>query len=240
MIDAADFAHELANEDNLTEVKLVVRTAWFLSKTTGQKTVNAVEPVRFLADWSIRPNINMSRLKGKLRKSNEVSYRADGTIQIPMKSLQQFDQHYAQLLAGAPPQIKDSVLDSSDFVEARTYVKELVRQVNGSFQFQMFDACAVMMRRLAEVLIIDAFSATGNDSRIRGADGNLLMLNGLIGALKSGHTFKLSRNAPGYLETLKLLGDNAAHSRNYITKRRDIEEFSQKFRMIIHELRALI
>jgi hypothetical protein len=65
------------------------------------------------------------------------------------------------------------------------------------------------------------------------------MMSGLISELKSGKDFKLSRNAPKWLDHVKELGDNAAHSRTYITKKLDIDDFAASFRKLIAELQGL-
>jgi len=239
MSSAGDFAHALSTETGLKEVDLVLRAAWFLRETTGQKDIPVADAVDFLKQWSIRPNINTTRLKGKLRKSKDVSYQAGGLLHIPAAKMHDFKTTYGSLLETKAPDIDDRVLQAEDFSDARPYVVALVRQINGAHQFELYDCCAVMMRRLAEVLIVDAYSRKGADSLIRSSDGNLKMMNGLINALNSGATFRLSRRAPEYLEHLKTLGDTAAHSRNYITKRKDIEDFAQKYRMLVEELKDL-
>lgn len=239
MIDAGDFANTIAFEAGLTEVDLVIRAAWFERRTTGEREIPLETAVEFLRVWSIRPNINITRLKAKLRNATGVSFKANGLLHLPAGTVQVLDETYSDFITPKPPEIVDTILQSSDFGSGRSYIQELVRQINGAHQFELFDCCAVIMRRLAEVLIIDAYLGKGHDDQIRDGDGNLKMMNGLINALKSGQVFKLSRNAPKYLEDLKTLGDNAAHSRNYLTKRKDIEDFAQKFRILIEELKSL-
>lgn len=240
MSDPGNFAHAIATELGLTEVELVVRAAWYLRTISGERNVPVEDAIEFLKEWSIRPNINVTRLKTKLRKTRNVSFQASGNLHIPASNMTEFDREYLQFLEIPPPQIEDTILQNADFVEARQYIQEIVRQINGSFQFKLFDGCAVMMRRLAEVLIIDAYISKNEDNQIRDGDGNLKMMNGLIKSLTSGRTFKLSRNAPKYLDDVKTLGDNAAHSRNYITKSKDIEDFAQRYRMLIEELKNLV
>jgi hypothetical protein len=240
MIEPAEFAHAISAEIGLSEVDLVVRAAWFLRKESDSQSIPVEEATKFLSVWSVRPNINLSRLKKKLKKAPNVSFRADGMIHIPLNSMRELDALYSGFLKASEPHIEDTILELIGFENGRPYVKALVRQINGSHQFGFYDCCAVLMRRLAEVLIIDAYTKKGEDIKIRGADGNLQMMNGLINALKSGQTFRLSRNAPNYLETLKTLGDTAAHSRNYITKKKDIDDFSQKYRMLVEELNNLV
>lgn len=239
MVEEADFAHLISSEKGLSEVELALRAAWFLQTKSDSNGVPFSSTVAFLSTWSIRPNINTSRLKLNLRKSPLVSIRSDGTIHIPLKVTQDLNSKYQEYLEVKPPAITDTVLDASDFKTDRKYIQDLVRQVNGACQFELYDCCAVMMRRLAEVLIIDAYAKKKCDDVIRDNSGNIKMMKDLINALTSGATFRLSRNAPQYLELVKMLGDTAAHSQNYITKKKDIIDFAQKYRMLIEELRTL-
>ena len=233
-----EFAHALTEDETLTELEMAVHTSWFLCARDNALDVELSDVVGFLREYSVRPNINTSRLKAKLKNDRAVTISPSGVIHLPRKTSNVIADRYAHIFA-AKPKIEDGVLVAEDFTTSRKYVSAIVRQVNGSYQMELFDACAVMMRRLAEVLIIEAYAAKRMDNKIRGADGNLKMMNGLIGALNSGATFKLSRNAPTYLEQLKNLGDTAAHSRTYITKQKDIDDFSHKFRMLIQELLEL-
>ncbi|MDJ0825593.1 MAG: DUF4145 domain-containing protein [Rhodobacter sp.] len=236
--DDIEFAHAISHESGLNEVDLARRTCWYLCQRDGVKSVPIKQIVDFLAEHSVRPNINLYRLRDRLKADRGTSISSGGAVQLPKKSQSEIADRYSDILS-APPVISDTVLVISEFEGSRKYVASIVKQVNGSYQFEFYDCCAVMMRRLVEVLIIDSYSAKGEEAQIRGADGNIVMLNGLINALKSGRTFRLSRNAPSYLETLKVLGDTAAHSRNYITKKKDIDDFAQKYRMLVEEVRHL-
>ena len=74
MSDAGNFVHAVSTEVGLTEVELVLRAAWYLRTTTNQTSVSVEDAVGFLKQWSIRPNINITRLKQKLRRSRDVSF----------------------------------------------------------------------------------------------------------------------------------------------------------------------
>ena len=59
-------------------------------------------------------------------------------------------------------------LFSMDIVKgARGYVKEMAKQANGCYRNGWYDACAVMVRRLLEILIIDSFEDKGKLNDIR-------------------------------------------------------------------------
>ncbi len=182
---------------------------------------------------------NMGRTRTALKRLRGVTVSKDGTVKLDLRQQSEFNAELGEHLTVQLPEVRDEILISTDFSDQRRYVQLIVKQINGCYQFGFFDACAVMMRRLAEVLIIDAYCDIGNDEKIRDANNNLVMMSGLVNALTSGVTFKLSRNAPKTLELLKTLGDTAAHSRSYITKRKDIDDFAQSYRMLVEELRDL-
>ena len=55
--------------------------------------------------------------------------------------------------AGTRP-TSQSVLPNSLVAGTRGYIEKVVFQINGSYEKGWFDACAVMMRRLLETLIV--------------------------------------------------------------------------------------
>lgn len=209
-----------------------------LEQVDSNEPLNLTRICDFMESYKLRSNINRPRLRGNLSKRKDISTPKGKPISVPLATARELRSDYGQFLSPRPPEIEDTILVASDFDGARAYVQAIVKQINGCRQFGMFDACAVMMRRLAEVLIIDAFEA--KKKRVEILDvGNYMMLSGLIGVLLSGRHFKLSRNAPKWLERLKEFGDNAAHSRTYITKEIDIDEFKGSYRNLISELIAL-
>lgn len=50
---------------------------------------------------------------------------------------------------------------------AKDYIQKIARQANGCYEKGWYDACAVMVRRLIEMLIIDSFDARGKLSDIK-------------------------------------------------------------------------
>jgi hypothetical protein len=238
MSDPEGFSEQLALAEERTEVDIAVAVAWFLSERAGSAPFLA-EVVEFIQSNGIRHNLNKSRLGDKIQKDKRTSAPKGKPISIRPSVKKELAEKFSAFLAAPTPEVQSWILQHNDFATARGYVKALIDQINGTHQFGFFDACAVMMRRLAEVLVIDAFVDRGNDALIRDSNGDCLMFKGLVRVLKSGTEYRLSRNAPAYLDALKLLGDTAAHSRTYITKKKDIDDFSHRYRMLIEELSSL-
>lgn len=236
-ISLNEFADHLVSGPKLNELQTCLAVAWYICMSKGANATPFKGVVDNIEELGLRHGINRTRLAASINASRLAVVR-DGELKFTLSHKNTLSSTYSFAFTPPAPPIPDSVLQFADFADARVYVRDIARQVNLGYEHGLFDACAVMMRRLTEVLIIDAYEAKGTRDKILDK-GNYLMLNGLIGCLLSGADFKLSRNAPKWLERLKELGDNAAHSRTYITKRLDIDEFKGSYRNLISELLGL-
>jgi hypothetical protein len=75
----------------------------------------------------------------------------------------------------------EQVLSHSLVRGTRGYIEKIVLQVNGCYERGWFDGCAVMIRRLIETLIIEAFEHYKIAHKIQNRNGDffyLLMLRG--------------------------------------------------------------
>jgi hypothetical protein len=117
----------------------------------------------------------------------------------------------------------------------RTYIERIANQINGAYEKGWHDACAVMMRRMLETLIIEAFENHNIQSKITGRSGDYLYLRDLVAKCVAENSWTLSRNSKSALPKLKDVGDKSAHSRRYIAHRQDIEGLIPDFRGVIQE-----
>ncbi|MCR9278665.1 MAG: DUF4145 domain-containing protein [Pseudomonadaceae bacterium] len=118
----------------------------------------------------------------------------------------------------------------------RGYIEHVVYQINGCYENGWFDACAVMMRRLLETLIIECYEAHNIDHQVKNKDGDFLMLGGLIDDMLQNANWNLGRTAKKSLRKLKEIGDKSAHSRRYNAHRPDIDRLQGDFRDVCQEL----
>lgn len=117
----------------------------------------------------------------------------------------------------------------------RGYVVTVCRQMNGCFSSGWYDAAAVMMRRLLETSIIEAFEAHHPDHKIKNSQGDFLQLSDLISAALSETSWNLSRNTKKALPNLRDVGHISAHARRYTAQKPDITKISQDCRIAIEE-----
>ena len=118
---------------------------------------------------------------------------------------------------------------------SRGYIEKIVNQINGTYENGYFDACAVMIRRLLETLIIEMFEHHKIDSKIKNREGNFFFLRDLIDITLKEQKWNLGRNTKTNLRKLKDIGDKSAHSRRYIAHRNDIEKHIVAIRDVVQE-----
>jgi hypothetical protein len=118
----------------------------------------------------------------------------------------------------------------------RGYIEKVANQVNGCYENGWYDACAVMLRRLIETLIIEAFEKHSIAHRIKNPQGDFLYLRDLITCSLGETAWNLSRNCKQALPKLKDIGDKSAHSRRYVAQRGDLEPLLSDVRLVVQEL----
>lgn len=129
-----------------------------------------------------------------------------------------------------------SVIPGSVVRGTRGYIEKVANQANGAYENGWFDACSVMIRRLIETLIIEAFEKYALSSKIKNGSGDFFYLRDLIAACSAEQTWNLSRNCKQALPKLKDIGDKSAHSRRYVAQRGDIDPLLADIRLVVQEL----
>lgn len=117
----------------------------------------------------------------------------------------------------------------------RGYLVTVGRQMNGCFSESWYDGCAVMMRRLLEISIIEAFEHKAIAQKIKAADGNYLHLTDLVARALAEPTLPLSRNAKKLLPQLRDIGHMSAHGRYFLAQKEDLSKVQQGCRVVIEE-----
>lgn len=131
---------------------------------------------------------------------------------------------------------KQLVLPISIVRGTRGYIERVANQVNGCYEKGWYDSSAVMIRRLLETLIIEAFEHHGLASKIQNASGDFLYLRDLIDICLKEKAWNLSRNCKQSMPKLKDIGDKSAHSRRFNAHRGDIAPLAADIRLVVQEL----
>ncbi len=113
-------------------------------------------------------------------------------------------------------------------------MKKVLWEVNRCYDAACYNACAAMIRRLTETLIIEAFEHHGIAGKIK-KDGDYLDFSGLIGMAISESKLGLTRNTKRILPDLKFFGDLGVHNRKALVRKDDIDKLHQATRSAIEE-----
>ena len=107
--------------------------------------------------------------------------------------------------------------------------------MNDCFSAGWHDGCAVMMRRLLEIVLIEAFENKKIAQKIKDKNGNYLHLTDLIGVTLAEPSLTLSRNAKTALPQLRDIGHASAHGRHFTAQKPDIERVRHGCRIFVEE-----
>lgn len=226
-----------ANFASLNEVRRVCHLAFYFLKKAKAEEFTASDGAKWLTDLRYsRPNV--SRLHDNLRSCRDtVRGTKHSTFRLHADFVKTLDARFPQL-SEKSQDVLDSgtILPEVDYQKTRGYIEILAKQINASYENNLFDGCAVLMRRVLEVLLILSYRHLKVESTIQDGNGNYLTLDGIIGDAKTNSTLALSRNSKVCLDTFRQLGNFSAHKIEYTCRREYIAPHIQDFRALVAEL----
>ena len=130
-----------------------------------------------------------------------------------------------------------SILPEALFQQLSPNFQSLCKQINASYENNLFDCTAVIMRRLLEGLLVLSYQNSGIESEILAKDGiHHISLDKIIKNAEQSTVLKLSANTRKELMLFKDLGNYSAHKIWYNCTQQDIKPHILKYRVIIEEL----
>lgn len=183
---------------------------------------------------------NTSRLKDKLIKGKEKAFietKGKKTIEFIPVILQSLETHLGSLwLDSTSIQSNSELIDESKFCGQRNYLDRLVHQINHSYANNCYDATAVLLRRLFEVVLVLSYQNLGIDEEIKDpSESGYLMLEGIVKNAKNNRTLNLSRIKSEF-DTFRKVGNFSAHSITYTAGKKDIDDIKLNYRVMLEEL----
>lgn len=184
---------------------------------------------------------NTSRLKNNLLKRKDkaftVSKHDKNKLEFISTVLSKLNRDYGNLWLDTETIISSNeVIDENRFCGKRTFLTKLIKQINSSYKNNCFDACAVLMRRLFEILLVLSFQHNNIDNLIKDKTGNgYVMLERIVAIAQNDRTLKLSRNKTCY-DMFREVGNFSAHSITYTAGAKDIDDIKIYYRVMLDEL----
>ncbi len=197
----------------------------------------AGDGAKWLSDLSYsKPNV--SRLDANLRSSRDTVRGSKGnTFRLHASFVKALEARFPQLSEKSQEVVDlGTILPEVDYQKTRGYIESLSKQINASYGQNIFDGCAVLMRRLVEVLLILSYRHLKLEASIQDRNGNFQMLEGIVNDAKTNSALGLSRNSKNSLDIFRELGNFSAHKIEYTCRREYITPHIQQYRALFGEL----
>jgi len=237
-ISSEDFCVRLA-ELKLNHVDKAVSILWFHDQRREGTAKTSGELSRAMRDSGIgEPH---STKLGKSLEASKHTLSKSNNFRIKPTSRQQVKNWLSPILETPEYQMdhKSGYLPEDVWTGTITYVGKLAKQLNTCFKVGCHDAAAVMIRRVVETLLIEAYEAKGIDHHIRdNTSNNYFMLKRILDDAinHDQQRLKLSRDTKAILRKIKEAGDRSAHNRRYIAVEADLKNIRSGVRLAVDEL----
>jgi len=220
---------------SLAEVDKACYLAFFYLRKEKKEEFTVVEVEQWLVKaGSAKPN--RSRLTERLRSSQSTIKSGRG-FRLSLKFIGELDARFPDVAEKSQEVIDTgTILPAADYQKTRGYIESLAKQINAAYEHNIFDGCAVLMRRLVEILLILSYQKLGIDAAIKDSSGNYFLLDGIISDARNNTMLNLSRNSKKTVDVFRTLGNFSAHKIEYICRREYIREEITPFRALVSEL----
>ncbi|PHQ57054.1 MAG: hypothetical protein COC16_02010 [Lutibacter sp.] len=224
---------DLSEKSELEKVKYV---GFFLLKEKKNSDFTVSELSQLFSDVGFsKPN--SSRLTDKIKKSRDfIKGTRNNSFTLHFKINSELETELPLLGEKSEEVIAfDTILPESLFQGTRGYIEKLCKQINASFENNIFDGAAVLMRRLMEVLLVQGYDHQNRLAEIK--DGNdLKNLNTIINYTVSNNVFSLSKGTKECLDIFRKLGNFSAHRIQYNCRKTELKKVAMEYRVAIEEL----
>ena len=139
------------------------------------------------------------------------------------------------------PQARTTLSTSAPFLpndlidDRHGIIQKVLWEANRCYEAACYNACAAMIRRMVENLIIEAFEHQGIGKKIKqGTD--YIDFAALIGKATAEPKLRLTRNTKRVLPDLKFFGDLGVHNRMALVRKDDLDRLHNAIRAGIEKL----
>lgn len=236
----ADFCEQVTKLDK-TNAEKAVAILWYHDHKTPDVAMTSRALTKIMGDHHVGTP-NQTTLAEAIRKTKLCNENGKGFTLRP-GSRKVIREWLPANIDGFQPEMNhaEGYLPEAVWSNTRGYIESVCKQLNGCFKAAYYDAASVMLRRLLETLIIEAYEHLNRDSEIKdnGGTGNYYMLKELVARANgtASHAgLNLGRDAKKTLDDVKTRGDKSAHNRRYNAVAADLTEIRDGVRTTVQEL----
>lgn len=134
----------------------------------------------------------------------------------------------------------DGLFPVSIFDNTRGYLVAFATEAASCYDYNLYNSCFFMLRKLFETLIIELFERNGLEAKIKNGSGGYLFLSDLIRIMMSEKTWHFTKIVREEIPKIKKLADSSVHSKRFSAKKSDIDNIKTDLRIIFQEFIGLI
>lgn len=229
---------EIVKKLNRTNTEKALAVLWHFDCEQTDVARTAGQLTKVLGDHHIGAP-NQTALAGAIRKTKLANESKSGFSLKP--GARRIIRDWLPDLEGVQPQMNHALgyLPEPIWKNTRGYIEEVCRELNGCFQNAYYNGAAVILRRLLETLLIEAYERLGREDEIRDRGGNYLMLSDLAERAcgeNSHRGLNLGRDSKKALKDVRNVGNWSAHARRFLAHAGDLTKVQPGMRLLVQEL----
>ena len=230
-------AVQLAHKSEVERAKLL---CYYHLKEEGEAAFSLSNISKWMEECNFsKPNT--SRLKTNLTKGKGKAFllsKSDkNAIEFVPAVLQSLDREYGQLWHDTVTiESNNELLEEAKFCGKRPFLTKLIQQINFCYGHNCYDACAVLMRRLFEVLLVLTYQNKGVEGDIQKPDGSHKMLEGIVKDAVQNQSLGIPSRISKNFDAFREVGNNSAHSITYTAGKLDIDNIVRDYRVMLEDL----
>lgn len=230
---------EILSGLNKTNAEMALAVIWFHDQTQPNISFTPGRLAKILDDHHLgTPNATqLGELIRKTRLANQTSVG----FSLKAGSRKVIHDWLPTDIDGMQPTMDHSAgyIPVAIWKSTRGYIESVCKQLNGCFRASYYDAAAVMLRRLLETLIIEAYEYLKRQNEIQDGGGNYFMLKDLVERAcgEKGHTgLNLGRDSKITLKEARDIGNWSAHARRYNAIAADLTKIQSGVRVAVQDI----
>lgn len=235
MIDLDRFCQktELLSKTEVEKVELFI----LFSIISEKKEILHLNKVIEYFDQQNLNTPNKSRLRTKIKNAKSLIINVNDDVRLHASKYDEFKSAYNSFFNKSEDiESDDHIIPVPIYLNTRGYIECLSKQINSSYENNIYDGCAVLMRRLFEILLIHTYQHVGIDQEIKDHLDNYKMLESIVANAKTNSKLNLSRNLKENLDIYRNLGNFSAHKIHFNARKSDIDKIKLLFRVDVEEL----
>lgn len=229
-----DFIYRIENFTALKPAEQIPYFAYYITEYKGLTSFSSTNISECFNELRIPQYSNISAFLSKEKNAKRLLKHKDGGYTLSRNISENISSKIGQVKVKTP---SSDLFPIELLRNTRTYIVIIGQQAILCYDYQLYDACLVMIRKLLETLIIELFERYKVPDRIKNDNGNYFFCSELIDKLLlEDKLWTIGRNTRSALPKIKEKGDLSAHNRRFNAKKSDVDSIKDSLRVVIEEL----